>query len=152
MRLFAEYADLTSYWWTGDPRTRNITYGHHIYGEGYRYRGRPVGHWGDQDSQIVSIGGLLQRADGIGWGTIIRTGELNAGPLRNSPPHDGGLGNSSVSDQVTTEYFSFEVFNSRQYPQHDLSVHTSIGWESLDVVNGINDDGITGFVAIMRTF
>ena len=69
-----------------------------------------------------------------------------------SPPHDGGLGNSSVSDQVTTEYFSFEVFNSRQYPQNDLSVHTSIGWESLDVVNGINDDGITGFVAIMRTF
>ena len=53
MRLFAEYADLTSYWWTGDPRTRNITYGHHIYGEGYRYRGRPVGHWGDQDSQIA---------------------------------------------------------------------------------------------------
>ena len=152
MRLFAEYADLTSYWWTGDPRTRNITYGHHIYGEGYRYRGRPVGHWADQDSQIVSIGGLLQRADGIGWGATVRTGELNAGPLRNSPPHDGGLGNSSVSDQVTTEYFSFEVFNSRQYPQHDLSVHTSIGWESLDVVNGINDDGITGFVAIMRTF
>ena len=39
--VFAEYADLTSYWWTGDPRTRNITYGHHIYREGYRYRGRP---------------------------------------------------------------------------------------------------------------
>ena len=41
-------------------------------------------------------------------GVTVRTGELNAGPLRNSPPHDGGLGNSSVSDQVTTEYFSFE--------------------------------------------
>ena len=94
----------------------------------------------------------MQRTDGIGWGATVRTGELNAGPLRNSPPHDRGLGNSSVSDQVTTEYFSFEAFNSRQYPQHDLSVHTSIGWESLDVVNGINDDGITGFVAIMRTF
>lgn len=152
LRIFAEYADLTSYWWTGDPRTRNIIYGHHIYGEGYRYRGRPIGHWADQDSQIVSLGGLLQRADGIGWGATLRSGELNAGPLRNSPPHDGGLGGNSVSDQVTTEYFSFEAFNSRHYQNYDLSVHTSIGWESLDVVNGIKDDGITGFVSMMRSF
>ena len=89
----------------------------------------------------------LAKTDGIG---DCKTGELNSGPLRNSPPHVGGLGNSSVSDQVTPIFF-LEVFNSRQYPQHELSVHTSIGWESLDVVN-VNDDGITGFVAIMRTF
>ena len=44
-------------------RTRNITYGHHIFREGYRYRGRPIGHWADQDSQILSVGGLLQRND-----------------------------------------------------------------------------------------
>ena len=58
-RIFAEYADLTSYWWTNDPRTRNISYGHHIYKDGYRYRGRPIGHWADQDSQILSFGGLF---------------------------------------------------------------------------------------------
>ena len=75
---------LQSYWWTGDPRTRNITYGHHIYGEGYRYRGRPIGHWADQDSQILSLGGLLQRKDGIGWGATLRTGELNAGLSKRS--------------------------------------------------------------------
>ena len=43
LRFFAEYADLTSYWWTGDPVERNISYGHHIYEDGYRYRGRPMG-------------------------------------------------------------------------------------------------------------
>ena len=61
LRVFAEYADLTSYWWTDDPRTRNITYGHHIYKDGYRYRGRPLGHWADQDSRILSFGGVLQK-------------------------------------------------------------------------------------------
>ena len=34
------------------------TYGHHIYIDGYRYRGRPVGHWADTDSQIISFGGF----------------------------------------------------------------------------------------------
>ena len=51
LRMYFEYTDLTSYWWTGDPRTRNISHDHHIYGEGFRYQGRPVGHWADQDSR-----------------------------------------------------------------------------------------------------
>jgi len=152
LRVFAEYADLTSYWWTGDPRTRNITYGHHIYGEGYRYRGRPIGHWADQDSQILSLGGLLQRKDGIGWGATLRTGELNAGPLQNAPPHNGGVGSSTVSNGITTDYFSIDIFNARQYPQYGLSVHTSLGWESLKPQGGTKDDGISGFLSLTRTF
>ena len=152
LRVFAEYADLTSYWWTGDPRARNITYGHHIYGEGYRYRGRPIGHWADQDSQILSLGGLLQRKDGIGWGATLRTGELNAGPLQNAPPHNGGVGSSTVSNGITTDYFSIDIFNARQYPQYGLSVHTSLGWESLKPQGGTKDDGISGFLSLTRTF
>ena len=152
IRVFAEYADLTSYWWTGDPRHRNITYGHHIYGEGYRYRGRPIGHWADQDSQILSIGGFLQRNDGVGWGATLRTGDLNAGPLGNPPPHDGGLGNSSVSNGVTTDYLSLDISNARQYPGHGLLVHTSLGWESLHPSGGQKDDGISGFLSLTRVF
>jgi len=152
LRVFAEYADLTSYWWTGDPRTRNITYGHHIYGEGYRYRGRPIGHWADQDSQILSLGGLLQRKDGTGWGATLRTGELNAGPLQNAPPHSGGVGSSTVSHGITTDYFSIDIFNARQYPQYGLSVHTSLGWETLRPQGGTKDDGISGFLSLTRTF
>lgn len=152
LRIFAEYADLTSYWWTGDPRHRNITYGHHIYGEGYRYRGRPIGHWADQDSQILSFGGLLQSRDGVGWGANLRTGDLNAGPLRNPNPHQGSLGLSSVSNGVTTEYFSFDLFNARQYRQYCLSVHTSLGWESLEPRGGQKDDGLSGFLSLTRIF
>ena len=78
LRVFAEYADLTSYWWTGDPRTRNISYGHHIYKDGYRYRGRPIGHWADQDSQILSFGGIIAEREWNRLGfNVLRTGDLN---------------------------------------------------------------------------
>ena len=142
IRVFAEYADLTSYWWTDDPRTRNISYGHHIYSDGFRYRGRPIGHWADQDSEILSIGGVLQRDYGIGWGTILRTGNLN---------EDGG-GQSSVSNGVATDYFSIDVFNSRKYPAYGISVNTSLGWESLKPAGGNKDDGLVGYLTLTRAF
>ena len=152
IRVFAEYADLTSYWWTGDPRTRNVSYGHARYQDGYRYRGRPIGHWADQDSQILTIGGFLQKNNGVGWGTNLRAGNLNAGPLENRPPHNGSFGNSSVSNGVTTDYFSFDVFNARQFTQYGLSVHTSIGWESLAPKGGQKDDGLSGFLSLTSIF
>ena len=142
IRLYAEYSDLTSYWWTGDPRTRNVSYGHGRYKDGYRYRGRPIGHWADQDSQILSIGGILQRMDGIGWGATLRTGKLN----------EDGSGRNSVSDNTSTDYFSFDVFNARQYPQYDLSVHTSLGWESLQPQGTAKDDSLTGSLVLTRQF
>ena len=140
--MFAEYADLTSYWWNGATKTRNVSYSHHIYKDGYRYRGRPVGHWADQDSQIVSVGGFLLNDNGTGWGTTLRSGDLN----------EDGTGRSSVSDNVSTDYFSVDIFNSRQYPQHGLSVHTSLGWESLKPDGMQKDDGFCGFLSLKHTF
>ena len=142
IRVFAEYADLTSYWWTDDPRTRNISYGHHIYSDGFRYRGRPIGHWADQDSQILSIGGIYQRDNGIGWGTILRTGNLN----------EDGDGQSSVSNGIATDYFSIDVLNSRKYPAYGLSVNTSFGWESLKPEGGNTDDGLVGYLSLTKSF
>ena len=142
IRVFAEYADLTSYWWTDDPRTRNISYGHHIYSDGFRYRGRPIGHWADQDSQILSIGGIYQRDNGIGWGTILRTGNLN----------EDGDGQSSVSNGIATDYFSIDVLNSRKYPAYGLSVNTSFGWESLKPAGGNTDYGLVGYLSLTKSF
>jgi hypothetical protein len=142
LRLFAEFVDLTSYWWTDDPNSRNVTYGHSIYHEGYRYRGRPIGHWGDQDSQILSIGGLLQKQDGIGWGATLRSGKLN----------EDRAGRNSVSDNTAADYFSLDLFNSRQYPRLGLSVMTSLGWETVEPTGGLKDDGISAFLTISRIF
>ena len=141
-RVFAEFADLTSYWWTDDPRTRNITYGHHIYLDGYRYKGRPIGHWADQDSKILSVGGFWLSNEEIGWGSIMRKGKLN----------EDGVGQSSVSNNVRTDYFSVEIFNAREYQNVSLSVNSSIGWESISNSNGIIDEGMTAFLSLTRIF
>jgi hypothetical protein len=143
VRIFAEYADLTSTWWTGDSRRNNITYAHHIYSDGYRYRGRPVGHWADTDSQIVSVGGFLQYDSGVGWGSILRSGDLN----------EDGLGNNSVSNGVASDYFAMEVFNSRCYDNLDLDVQTSFGWEEVEVQSSSHfESGFTFSAIVTKLF
>ena len=142
LRVFAEYADLTSYWWNGATKTRNVTYGHHIYQDGYRHRGRPIGHWADQDSQIVTVGGFLQKQDGVGWGGTLRIGVLN----------EDGSGRSPVSGSTSTDYSSFDIFNSRQIPLHGLAVYASMGWESLQPTGGQKDDGLSGYLSLTRNF
>jgi hypothetical protein len=146
IRLFLEYADLTTHWWTdrdySENSPYNISYNHHIYNDGYRYHGRPIGHWADQDSRILSFGGLLLRNNGIGWGFTGRNGDLN----------EDGAGQSSVSNGIAGSYSSFDIYNSREYQTYDLSINTSIGWESIKPSNKSRDDGLTAFVGITRNF
>ena len=52
---------------------------HGRYKDGYRFGWSSIGHWADQDSQILSVGGLLLRNDGVAWGTILRNGVINGG-------------------------------------------------------------------------
>jgi hypothetical protein len=142
-RIFIEYTDLTSTWWTDDARTHNISYGHHIYNDGYRYHGRPVGHWADTDSKVVSAGAFLQFDSGVGWGSILRTGDLN----------EDGLGNNSVSNGVASDYFALEVFNDRSYPDLNLDVHTALGWEEIDVTNSSkSENGLIFSLSLSKTF
>lgn len=142
LRVFAEYSDLTSYWWTGDPRTRNVTYSHGRYHDGFRYRGRPIGHWGDQDSQILSTGGLWLIDNETAWGSTLRIGKLN----------EDGAGQSSVSNFVSTDYLSFEIFNAREYENLSMSINKSLGWENMSRGNNQNENGLTAFISLTRTF
>ena len=142
LRVFAEYADLTSYWWNGATVTRNVTYGHHIYKDGYRYRGRTIGHWADQDSRILSIGGLFLRDDHMGWGGIIRKGELN----------EDGIGQNTVSNGTATKYSSVEIYNYTEPKDLDISIYSSIGWESQKSKVTSMDEGITAFISLTHLF
>ena len=142
-RIFVEYTDLTSTWWTDDPHSRNVTYNHTIYHDGYRYRGRPVGHWADTDSEILSIGGFLQYNNGVGWGSIVRSGDLN----------EDGIGNNSVSHGVASDYFAIEVFNSRSYTNQNLDVFTALGWEEVDVSSSTaSENGLIFSLTLTKLF
>ena len=91
--------------------------------DGYRFHGRPIGHWADQDSQILSLGGLLLSENGNGLGTIIRNGNLN----------EDGTGTSSVSSGYASDYFQIEIYNFRAYSRFGLETQTTLGWEEIKV-------------------
>ncbi len=142
LRGFIEYNDLTSRWWTGDPRKFNITYEHGIYLEGYRYLGRAIGHWADTDSKILSLGSLLQLNNDIAWGSVFRFGDLNS----------DGNGRNSVSNAKKSEYAAIEVFNSRSFDRHYLKLETSLGWEEISVSSSQSDSGFTFSASVSKHF
>ena len=142
-RIFTEYVDLTSIWWTGDPHTRNVSYEHTLYLDGYRYLGRPVGHWADTDSKIMSLGALYLNNNGTGLGINIRSGDIN----------EDGTGKSSVSNGIAIDYLSVELFHSRVYHRYDMKVFTSIGWEERsNKLNFNSDEGISYYISLNKTF
>jgi len=104
-----------------------------------------VGHWADTDSQVVSFGGLLQYDSSIGWGAILRTGDLN----------EDGSGNNSVSNGVASDYFAIEVYNSRSYDNFNLNVQTSLGWEEIEVQSSSSpyfESGLTFSATVTKIF
>ena len=54
-----------------------MAYNHHIYTDGYRHRGRPLGYWGDGDSNLWTVGGLLHDLLGGQALAVLRYGTLN---------------------------------------------------------------------------
>ncbi len=142
-RMFLEYVDTASTWWTDETHLRNVSYSHHIYGDGYRHHGRSVGHWADSDSEIVSLGGLLSSSNGNGWGVTARIGKLNR----------DGAGQNAVSNSVATEMKSLQLFQEYILPKWDAQMTCGLGWEELKKPSLQSaENGPTGFLSITRVF
>jgi len=77
---FAEWTDSTA-------KLAGVAYNHHIYTDGYRYEGRPLGHWADGDSKLWSAGGLLHDLFGGQALAVLRYGSLNASGANPSWPN-----------------------------------------------------------------
>ncbi len=67
---FVEWTDSTA-------KVPGIAYNHFIFTDGYRYRGQPLGYWGDGDSDVWSLGGLLRDVLGGQALAVLRHGQLN---------------------------------------------------------------------------
>ena len=72
----------------------------HIYTDGYRYKGRPLGHWADGDSNIWTVGGLLRDLAGGQALAVLRYGTLNR--LRRQPDLADRRGSVTASLQWRT--------------------------------------------------
>jgi hypothetical protein len=68
--VFAEWTDSTA-------ERGGIAYNHFIYTDGYRHKGRPLGHWVDGDSNLWAVGGLLRDLFGGQTLAVLRYGTLN---------------------------------------------------------------------------
>lgn len=76
---FVEWTDSTA-------KVNGIAYNHHIFNDGYRYRGRPLGYWADGDSNLWTVGGLLGDVLGGQALAVLRYGQLNQSGINPSWP------------------------------------------------------------------
>jgi hypothetical protein len=67
---FVEWTDSTA-------KAAGVAYNHFIFTDGYRHRGRPLGHWADGDSNLWTVGGLLRQLFGGQALAVLRYGNLN---------------------------------------------------------------------------
>lgn len=77
---FVEWTDSTA-------RLPGVAYNHHIFTDGYRYRGQPLGYWGDGDSDVWSVGGLVHQVLGGQALAVLRYGQLNQAGINPTWPN-----------------------------------------------------------------
>lgn len=139
-RAYLEYVDTGTWWWTDEDNTRNVSYNHHLYSDGYRHRGRSMGHSADADSEITTLGLLYLSDSGRGCGLVLREGELNR----------DGSGNSSVSHDKAIDFLSLDLFT--RWDTDIGRVTLGVGWEDLDSSADDGNQEFTGFVRLTRSF
>jgi hypothetical protein len=72
------YGVMTFIEWTDSTaKLAGVAYNHHIYTDGYRYQGQPLGHWADGDSNLWTVGGLVPELAGGQTLAVLRYGTLN---------------------------------------------------------------------------
>ncbi len=108
-RVHAEDNEPTCSAITDSDPNFGCAYNHHIYEDGYRYRGRVVGHSADGDSVVVSLGGLLFTAQGYSRQLLARRAEINRS---NDARH-------SLSP-VQRDIFTLELSHTRVFLAGDL--------------------------------
>lgn len=120
-RIHAEYNEPTCSAITDSDPNFGCAYNHSIYRDGYRYRGRAIGHSADGDSVVFTLGGLFFTTQGHTWQVTARRAELN----RNNNPRNSL---TPLKQEINT----LEVRHTRVFPFGDLSV--SLGTEFGEVV------------------
>ncbi len=78
-RLFFEWADTECdfNFYRGNGGSPDICYNSLIFSEGYRYRGRPIGHTFDNDSSVFSLGAIFIDSNDGTWTAKLNAGNLN---------------------------------------------------------------------------
>lgn len=76
-RAHLEYADTACSAITDSEPNLGCAYNHGVYSDGYRYRGRAIGHAIDGDGRLLTLGLLLVEAGDGSWDLRLARGEIN---------------------------------------------------------------------------
>lgn len=105
--------------------------------EGYRYRGRVIGHTSDSDSESVAVGAMFAADDGSWWSATARASRLNRGGSvdpRNTVsagPADYAALELGWRGRLLNQSLSIEVGAQSLQPEgadRDIEPYGFIGW------------------------
>jgi hypothetical protein len=85
-RVRLEYSDTACSFSHSDPQF-DCAYESAIYTQGYRFRGRSIGHSIDSDGRMTSVGALYVTPKGASWELRARTADLNRDATTPEPNH-----------------------------------------------------------------
>lgn len=142
LQAFAEFAATTCSAVSGSGPYYNCAYNQGQFRvEGYRYRGRVVGHTTDQDSESYVLGTTYTAANGDLWGLTARTARLN---------HDSVIDFRNTISPVPTDYDALEfTWRGRLLGQH-LSLE--LGVESVEPLGAERGVDPYGFLTWRYSF
>lgn len=140
LRAHVEYANTKVKWYDSEIEW-DWSYWQAIFTEGYRYRGRNIGHTTDGDAETTSIGLSLTTGEGSRWAALLRRGRLDicCAPYMNSRVSNG-----------PSDYISGQLSWEGQVRGHDIGVQ--LGYEEQTPSSAGDANGVFGFLKWRKSF
>lgn len=141
LQTYAEYANTTCSGLSSRGPYYDCAYNQGRFSiEGYRYKGRTMGHTTDSDAESYAIGAIYNTASGKTWTAVARAARLN---------HDGIDRRNTVS-AGPADYAAMELgWRGRLFGQ---SIAVDLGVEALDPVDDERVVEPFGFVSLRHQF
>ena len=134
---YAEFSDTACDFVKSEPKF-NCGYNNGIYTDGYRYRGRAIGHGIDNDSRSYSVGVDLVDSVGNNWSALVRAVELNRG---------GTPDNANTTTPTPQDLLNIELFHTRN--AGPVSIEAGVGLDLIDdEVSGDSAEDVRVFFRI----
>ena len=130
LRWHVEYADTSCNFTRSNP-IFHCAYRHHLYPQGYRFRGESIGHAMGGDGLMCSVGALVVRPAGDTLSALVRKAELDRGGA------------------VPNELRNVEVQYNRAFARGELRL--GLGYNDFDLEPAEGAD-FTGFVEWRQRF
>lgn len=134
LRGHIEYANTKVKWYDSEVEY-DIAYVQSIFSEGYRLRGRNIGHTTDGDSETTSIGVSLTTGEGHRWAALVRRGRLDICCVQGA--------NSRIT-AGPSDYFATQLSWEGRFSRQEFGVQ--LGYEEQSPDSAGDANGIFGFV------